>query len=175
MQDILETCCGLDVHKETVVACLLKGGLGNNPIKEIRTFSTLLPGLEELQVWLEVENCQHVAMESSGVYWQPVYNVLEGAFDGTMVLIVANARHMKNVPGKKTDMKDAEWIATLLRAGLLQGSFIPSQKTRELRDLTRYRKSIIEEITAQKNTCKVAVLTFNLSFRYLWCIWQSNH
>lgn len=151
MQDILEICCGLDVHKETVVACLLKGSVTGNPTKEIRSFSTLLPGLDELKVWLEQEQCHHVAMESTGVYWQPVYNVLEGAFDGRMVLIVANARHMKNVPGKKTDMKDAEWIATLLRAGLLQGSFIPSQKTRELRDLTRYRNSIIHEITAQKN------------------------
>jgi transposase len=151
MQDILEICCGLDVHKETVVACLLKGSRNDNPSKEIRTFSTLLPGLDGLKSWLEEENCHHVAMESTGVYWQPVYNVLEGAFSGAAILIVTNARHMKNVPGKKTDMKDAEWIATLLRAGLLQGSFIPSQKTRELRDLTRYRKSIIEEITAQKN------------------------
>ncbi len=90
-------------------------------------------------------------MESTGIYWQPIYNVLESAFDGTMSIIVANARHMKNVPGKKTDMKDAEWIATLLRAGLLNGSFIPPHEIRELRDLTRYRKSIIEEISSQKN------------------------
>jgi len=87
-----------------------------------------LPELNELKAWLEKEDCRHVAMESTGVYWHPVYNVLETSFDGTMTLIVANARHMKNVPGKKTDMKDAEWIATLLRAGLLQGSFIPSKK-----------------------------------------------
>ena len=151
MQDILETCCGLDVHKETVVACLLKGDRNNKPEAITRTFSTLIPSLEELKTWLEEENCRHVAMESTGVYWQSVYNVLESAFDGTIVLIVANARHMKNVPGKKTDMKDAEWIATLLRAGLLQGSFIPSQPIRRLRDLNRYRKSIVEEITSQKN------------------------
>ena len=151
MQDILEICCGLDVHKETVVACLLKGSINANPKTNIRTFSTLISGLEELKTWLEEENCRHVAMESTGVYWHPVYNILESAFDGNMVLIVANARHMKNVPGKKTDMKDAEWIATLLRAGLLQGSFIPSQPIRRLRDLTRYRKSIVEEITSQKN------------------------
>jgi len=151
MQDILEICCGLDVHKETVVACLLKGVLNNKPQAKTRTFPTLLSGLEELKSWLEEENCRHVAMESTGVYWQPIYNVLESAFDGTIVLIVANARHMKNVPGKKTDMKDAEWIATLLRAGLLNGSFIPSQPIRRLRDLTRYRKSIVEEISAQKN------------------------
>ena len=151
MQDILDICCGLDVHKETVVACLLKGGNDNNPESETRTFSTLISNLEELKTWLEEENCRHVAMESTGVYWQPVYNVLESAFDGTIVLIVANARHMKNVPGKKTDIKDAEWIATLLRAGLLQGSFVPSQPIRRLRDLTRYRKSIVEEISSQKN------------------------
>lgn len=90
-------------------------------------------------------------MESSGIYWHPIYSVLENTFNDTMVLIVANARHMKNVPDKKTDMKDAEWIASLLRAGLLQKSFIPSQKVRELRDLTRYRKSICEEVAAQKN------------------------
>jgi transposase len=151
MQDILETCCGLDVHKDTVVACLLKGNLDSKPSKEIRTFSTLLPELEKLKLWLEDEKCHHVAMESTGVYWQPVYTTLESAFDGTMVLIVANAKHMKNVPGKKTDIKDAEWIATLLRAGLLQGSFIPSEKVRELRELTRYRRSIVEEVSAQKN------------------------
>jgi len=152
VQDLLEICCGLDVHKETIVACLIKGSVNDDkPQKTIRTFSTLLPGLEELKGWLESENCHHVAMESTGIYWQPVYNILENAFDGTMVVIVANARHMKNVPGKKTDMKDAEWIATLLRAGLLNGSFIPPQAIRELRDLTRYRKSIIEELSSQKN------------------------
>jgi transposase len=90
-------------------------------------------------------------MESTGIYWQPVYMTLESAFNETMVIIVANARHMKNVPGKKTDIKDSEWIATLLRAGLLQGSFIPSPKIRELRELTRYRRSIVEEMTSQKN------------------------
>lgn len=151
MQDILETCCGLDVHKETVVACLLKGNVDGEPAKTIRTFSTLLTGLDELKAWLESENCRHVAMESTGIYWQPVYNVLEEAFDGSTVLIVANARDMKNVLGKKTDMKYAEWIATLLRAGLLKGSFIPSKPIRELRSLTRYRKGIVEEIASQKN------------------------
>lgn len=151
MQDILEICCGLDVHRDTVVACLLKGNLGDKPTKEIRTFSTLLPDLEQLKLWLEEERCHYVAMESTGVYWQPVYTTLESAFDGTMVIIVANAKHMKNVPGKKTDIKDAEWIATLLRAGLLQGSFIPSEKVRELRELTRYRRSVTHEVTSQKN------------------------
>ena len=151
MQDILECCCGLDIHKDSIVACLLKGPLNKQPFSEIKVFSTLLSDLESLKEWLVKENCMHVAMESTGIYWIPVYETLETAFDGHMSLIVANARHMKNVPGKKTDMKDAEWIATLLRAGLLNGSLIPEKEIRELRDLTRYRKSVISEITSQKN------------------------
>jgi transposase len=95
--------------------------------------------------------CQHVAMESTGIYWQPVYAILEAAFSDEMHLLVVNARHMKNVPGKKTDMRDAEWIATLLRAGLLKGSFIPEREIRDLRQLTRYRKALIRDITSQKN------------------------
>lgn len=151
MKDILEICCGLDVHKDTVVACLLNGNLDGSPSKEIQTFSTLLPGLEALKTWLEEEQCHHVAMESTGVYWQPVHTILEDAFNETMVIIITNARHMKNVPGKKTDIKDSEWIATLLRAGLLRGSFIPSREVRELRDFTRYRKNITGEVGAHKN------------------------
>lgn len=151
MNDILDICCGLDVHRDTVVACLLKGNTGDYPSKEIRTFSTLLPDLEALRTWLEEEQCHHVAMESTGVYWQPVNTVLVDAFDGDIVILVTNAKHMKNVPGKKTDIKDAEWIATLLRAGLLRGSFIPPTDIRELRELTRYRKNIIGEISSHKN------------------------
>jgi len=152
MQEILEICCGLDVHKESVVACLLKRKNTVIPEnKEIRTFNTFLNDLEELKKWLESENCHHVAMESTGVYWFPVYDVLETAFDGNIELLVTNARHMKNVPGKKTDVKDAEWIATLLRAGLLRGSFIPPSDIRELRQLTRYRKNIVGDMNTQKN------------------------
>jgi transposase len=151
MKDLLEICCGLDVHKETIVACLLKGTLTSEPQSEIREFSTLLPDLEKLKNWLTSENCMHVAMESTGVYWFPVYDILEDAFNGNMNLIVANARHMKNVPGKKTDKNDASWIATLLRAGLLSSSFVPVKEIRELRDLTRYRKSIVSESSSQKN------------------------
>jgi transposase len=148
---ILECCCGLDIHRDTVVACLLKGPLKTKPASFIKTFSSLPCGLKQLREWLEKENCRHVVMERTGVYWKPEFNVLEDAFDSSMVILVVNARHMKNVPGRKTDMKDAEWIAQLLRAGLLKGSFIPSKPTRELRDLTRYRKSLVEEVTAQKN------------------------
>lgn len=151
MDAILECCCGLDVHRDTVVTCLIKGPNDLKPEVTIKTFSALPYGLDQLKQWLQQENCRHVAMESTGVYWEPVYNTLEDAFDGTIVIIVCNAKHMKNVPGKKTDMKDAEWIAQLLRSGLLQGSFIPSKPIRELRDLTRYRKTMVEEINSQKN------------------------
>jgi transposase len=150
MQDLLEICCGLDVHKESIVACLLAGATDVKPTSEIRTFSTMAHGLKELKAWLHERNCQHVAMESSGIYWIPVYETLESE-SHPMHLLVVNARHMKNVPGKKTDMRDSEWIATLLRAGLLRSSFIPEKRIRELRHLTRYRKSIVRDVTTQKN------------------------
>jgi len=158
MQTILHNCCGLDVHKDSVVACILKtsdvsvdGGNSEEVEKEIRVFGTFPNPLKELKDWLESEGCHHVAMESTGVYWHPVYDVLESAFGGDIALLVVNARHMRNVPGKKTDIKDAEWIAKLLRAGLLSGSFIPPHEIRELRQLTRYRKTIVQDITVQKN------------------------
>lgn len=153
MQDILACCCGLDVHKETIVACILKGPLeeGLKPRSELREFGTQLSDLLGLRKWLEAHGCRYVAMESTGIYWQPVYAVLETAFSDEMHLLVVNARHMKNVPGKKTDMRDAEWIATLLRAGLLKGSFVPERDIRDLRQFTRYRKALIRDITSQKN------------------------
>jgi transposase len=158
MQAILNISCGLDVHKDTVVACILKTSHlslerddKEEVEKEIRTFGTFPDTLKELRDWLESEDCHHVAMESTGVYWHPVYDTLETAFGGDIELLVVNARHMRNVPGKKTDIKDAEWIAKLLRSGLLAGSFIPSHEVRELRQLTRYRKCIVEDITVQKN------------------------
>ena len=95
-------------------------------------------------------------MESTGIYWMPIYEILEDAFSGDITLLVVNARHMKNVPGKKTDMRDSEWISTLLRAGLLNGSFIPEKRIREFRDLNRYRKSVIRDITSQKNKISAA-------------------
>jgi len=150
MQDLLEVCCGLDIHKENIVACLLTGSTDVKPTSEIRTFSTMTYGLQELKAWLNDSNCQHVAMESTGIYWIPVYETLESESEN-MHLLVVNARHMKNVPGKKTDMRDSEWIATLLRAGLLRSSFVPEKRIRELRHLTRYRKSIVHDVTAQKN------------------------
>jgi len=153
MEDILDCCCGLDIHKESIIACILKGPIQNGlkPRSEIREFGTQLTDLMSLKRWLEGQDCHYVAMESTGIFWHAVYAVLEDALLDEMHLLVVNARHMKNVPGKKTDMRDAEWIATLLRAGLLKGSFVPEQDIRDLRQLTRYRKALIRDITSQKN------------------------
>lgn len=151
MKDLLETCCGLDVHKDKITACILDGPLGQPTTSQIREFTTLIPDIIALRDWIVSFHCHHVAMESTGIYWQPIYEILEDAFSDDITLLVVNARHMKNVPGKKTDMRDSEWIATLLRAGLLNGSFIPDKNIREFRHLNRYRKSIIRDITSQKN------------------------
>ncbi len=129
-------CCGLDVHKQTVVACVI-----TPDTKETRTFSTMTGDLLQLKKWLLDCQVSHVAMESTGVYWKPIYNVLEEVF----TLLLVNAQHIKNVPGKKTDIKDAEWIADLLRHGLVKGSFVPEREQRELRELTRCRRSLLQE------------------------------
>lgn len=143
MKVVYERCCGLDVHKKTVVACLIAPGSGSqaNPGKEIRTFGTMTADLLALTDWLRSVGCTHVAMESTGIYWKPVYNLLEGQFE----VLVVNVQHIKAVPGRKTDVKDAEWIAELLQHGLLQPSFIPPSEQFELRDLTRYRSTLIAE------------------------------
>src|SRR5580658_521161 len=137
MQAIIERCCGLDVHQGAVVACLLIGAPGAQPTKEVRTFRTVTRDLEALRDWLRAVGVTHVGMESTGVYWRPVYAVLEGHFE----LIVGNARHIRNVPGRKTDVKDAEWIADLVRHGLVAKSFVPPQPQRDLRELLRYRRN----------------------------------
>jgi len=147
MEVVHERCCGLDVHKKTVVACLVTPGRGGQPTREVQTFSTMTRELLRLSDWLLASGCTHVAMESTGSYWKPVYNLLEGTFE----LLVVNAQHMKAVPGRKTDVKDAEWIADLLRHGLLRPSFIPSRPERELRELTRYRTSLLQERAAEVN------------------------
>jgi transposase len=135
-------CCGLDVHKKTVTACLLKTGASGETVKVLRVFRTLTSCLRQLADWLRQEGCRHVAMESTGVYWKPVHNLLEGV---CQEVLLVNAQHIKNVPGRKTDQKDAEWIATLLQAGLLRGSFVPPKEIRELRDLTRYRTQVVRQ------------------------------
>ncbi len=141
MQVMYPCCCGLDIHKKFVVACVLTTSDDGAVQKEIRTFSTMTHDLLALVDWLQAVGCTHVAMESTSAYWRPVYNLLEGLFD----VLVGNAYHMRTVPGRKTDVKDAEWIADLLRHGLLRGSFIPSPEQRHVRDLTRYRTHLVEE------------------------------
>ena len=150
--------CGLDVHQATVVACLLIV-LGNGKVKkQIRKFGTTMRELVALREWLQGEGCTHVAMESTGVYWKPVYAILEGAFEIT----VANAQRIKNVPGRKTDMKDAEWIADLLLHGLLKASFVPPKPIRELRDLTRYRRKLVESRSDERNRLQKVLETANI-------------
>ena len=134
-------CAGLDVHKKTVVACAITPGPQGAKQIEIRTFGTMPADLLTLSDWLQARGVRQVAMESTGEFWKPVYNLLEGNFE----LLVVNARHIKNVPGRKTDVKDAEWIADLLRHGLLRGSFIPPQTQRDLRDLTRQRTNLVQD------------------------------
>lgn len=150
--------CGLDVHKATVVACLLTILPSRKIKKQLRTFSTTTRELQQLRDWLRSEGCTHVAMESTGVYWKPVYFLLEGAFE----LVVANAQHIKKVPGRKTDVKDAEWIADLLLHGLLKPSFVPPPAIRELRDLTRYRRKLVESQSAERNRLLKLLETANI-------------
>jgi transposase len=140
MELVYQRCCGIDIHKKVIVACLIIWTNGQRH-KEIRSFRTVTAELLQLLDWLKAAHCTHVAMESTGVYWKPIYNLLEGHFD----LLVVNAQHIKTVPGRKTDVRDAEWIADLLQHGLLRGSYIPPAPQRELRELTRYRTSLVEE------------------------------
>ena len=142
MEIIIERGAGLDVHKETVVACIMGTGIK----KEIRTFSTVTNDLVRLKKWLKDNQITHVAMESTGVYWKPIFNILEDSF----AVILVNARHVKNVPGRKTDVKDSEWLCKLLRSGLVRSSFIPPKEIRELRDLTRYKRKLIQAIASEK-------------------------
>lgn len=143
MQKLYERCCGLDVHKKTVTACSI-----TPEGKEIRTFGTMTEDVFALIEWIKSKGCTHVAMESTGVYWKPIYNLLETE---EIKALVVNARHIKAVPGRKTDVKDAEWIADLLQHGLLINSYIPDREQRELRELVRYRKSLVGERSREVN------------------------
>ena len=158
MEPIVERCCGLDVHKKQVVVCVLEGSPGQRAKKTIKTVGTTTSELEQLRDWLSARGCTQVGMESTGVYWVPVYAVLEGHFE----LVVGNASHIKNVPGRKTDVKDAEWIAELLRHGLIRKSFVPPQWQRELRDLVRYRRKLVEAETAERNRLLRLLETCNI-------------
>lgn len=147
MEVLYSRCAGVDVHKKTVVVCRIIPGPDGQPLKEIRTFTTMTRDLLVLSDWLTAGGVTHVAMESTGVYWKPVYNLLEGTF----TLLLVNAAHIKQVPGRKSDVKDCAWIADLLRHGLLRASFVPDRGLRELRELTRYRTALVRERAAEQN------------------------
>lgn len=143
MDKVYDICCGIDVHKKLIVACLKNGNK-----QEIREFGATTRELLKLADWLKEEGCQMVAMESTASYWKPLYNILEAS---DLKAIVVNAQHMKAVPGRKTDVKDSEWIGDLLQHGLLQASYIPSKDQRELRELVNYRKSLVGERNRELN------------------------
>ena len=137
-----EVCCGLDVHKESISACLIRTDADGQEIYEMEVFETFTDELLRLRDWLLHFKCPIVALESTGVYWRPVHNILEA----DLKVVLANARHIKNLPGRKTDMSDCQWIAGLLRVGLIKGSFIPEQHVRKWRDLSRYRRSLVQQV-----------------------------
>lgn len=156
---VLYRCCaGLDVHKDTVVACVLLTTASGKVSRAIRTFATTTASLQELADWLVSQAVTHVAMESTGVYWRPVFNLLEGRVE----VILVNAQHMKAVPGRKTDVKDAQWIAELLRHGLLTASFIPPKPIRDLRDLVRSRKKLVQQQAQAINRVQKVLETANI-------------
>jgi transposase len=139
MQALYARCCGLDVHMKTVVACVMITQANGKVTKSTRTFATTTAALLALAEWLASLQVSHVAMESTGIFWRPIYNILEDQFE----LQLANPREIKALPGRKTDVRDCEWIADLLRHGLIRPSFIPAKPVRVLRDLMRYRKSLV--------------------------------
>jgi transposase len=159
MEVIHPVCCGLDVHKKSVAACLRRSGEKRGTREDIvRTFGTTMRELLLLLDWLTEAGCAHVAMESTGIYWRPVYEVLEGSVE----LLLVNPQHMKAVPGRKTDVRDCQWIARLLENGLLRGSFVPPPRIRELRELTRSRRQVIEERARQANRLQKILETANI-------------
>jgi transposase len=158
MEPIVERAAGIDVAQASVMVTVLRGAPHARAVKETRMFRTLTRDLVALREWLLSCGVTHVGMESTGVYWKPVYAVLEGHFD----LIVGNAQHIKNVPGRKTDVKDSEWLAQLVRMGLIRKSFVPRPPIRELRDLTRYRRKLIETRTNERNRLLKLLETANI-------------
>jgi transposase len=153
MEVLYSRSCGLDVHKKVVVACVITPRK-----KETRSFGTVTPELLKLKEWLSTSKVSHVAMESTGVFWKPIWNLLEDSFN----LVLVNAQYIKRVPGRKTDVKDAEWIAEVLRHGLVQGSFVPDRSQRELRDLTRYRRSLVNERVREINRIQKVLEAANI-------------
>jgi transposase len=158
MQVVYERCAGLDVHKQTVVVCVMLTAPTGKVQKQLRTFATTTTELLALADWLTAEQVSHVSIESTGVYWRPIFNILEAV----CTVILVNAQHIKAVPGRKTDVRDSEWLADLLRHGLLKASFIPPQPIRDLRDLVRYRKTLVYERSTQVNRIHKLLETANI-------------
>jgi transposase len=146
MEEILDKCCGLDVHRDTITACVMIGN-GSQKRKLIKTFQTFTCDIQELANWLKSLDIQHVAVESTGIYWKPIFNVFEGDFE----IILVNPQHTKNVPGRKTDVKDSEWLCRLLKCQLLSKSFIPPKAIVRLRELVRYRQTLTRDLSSAKN------------------------
>lgn len=142
MEVIIQRACGLDVHQKSITGCIMRPSYP----RQVKTFATHTSALLDLKTWLTHERITDVAIESTGVYWKPIFNILGQDFN----LVLVNVRHVKNVPGRKTDVMDAEWLCKLLRAGLLSGSFIPNKDVRRLRDLTRYRKKLLADLQARR-------------------------
>jgi transposase len=153
-------CAGLDVHKRIVVACVLKGALGEE-VSEVKSFGTTTPELMEMIEWLKSRGATHLAMEATGNYWMPIYNLLEGHFE----LVVPNAAHVKAVPGRKSDVQDAQWMADLQRHGLLRSSFISSREQRDLRELTRHRSSLAGKRAQAANELPKALESANIKLQ----------
>ena len=158
MEILYRACAGLDVYKETVVVCVRRLGAAGQVHQEVRTFATMTRDLLALADWLAVQGVTHVAMESTGVYWKPIFNILENQFQ----VILVNAQHIKHMPGRKTDVKDCEWIAQLLQLGLLRASFVPPRPVRELRDLTRQRAQLVQERARTANRIQKVLEDANL-------------
>jgi transposase len=158
MEVLYPVCCGLDVHKASVTACLRAPRERGDRRQEVRTFGTTTGELLRLVDWLRTAGCTHVAMESTGVYWRPVYNLLEDHFE----LFLVNAQHVKMVPGRKTDVRDSAWLAQLFELGLLRRSFVPPAAQRELRDVVRYRKRLIEDRAREANRVQKVLETANI-------------
>jgi transposase len=158
MDELLDKCCGIDVHQESFTACIMKG-TGKGMYKEIREFSTFTDEIQIFAKWLKEHEIIHVAIESTGVYWKPVFNILTEEY---LDLMLVNAKHVKNVPGRKTDIKDSEWLCKLLKNGLLERNFIPPEDIRNLRDLTRYRSKLVATMASEKNRIIKILETSNI-------------
>ncbi len=155
MEVLYKRCCGIDVHKNMLVACVFM----SISKKEIRPFGTMTHDILQLTGWLKEVGCEMAAMERTGSYWKPMYNIFE---EEQVPIIVVNAQHIKGVPGRKTDVKDAEWIADLVRHGLVKASFIPNRDQRELREVTRYRQELVEERSRELNRIQTVLEGCNL-------------